>query len=47
VLGSLTSASTAASIPGGANYYNGYGSVYYALSFEIMFKRKCAACEMT
>ena len=38
--GVLTSASTASSVPGGpANTY-GYGPVYYALSFEIIFKRK-------
>ena len=40
VLGSLTSASTSASVPGGGHNYNGYGPVYYALTFEIIFKRK-------
>ena len=40
VLGSVTSASTASIVPGGPDKYNGYGPVYYALSFEIIFKRK-------
>ena len=40
VLGSVASASTASSVPGGPANTNGYGPVYYALTFEIMFKRK-------
>ena len=42
VLGSVTSASTATSIPGGGPpaSTSGYGPVYYALSFEIQFKCK-------
>lgn len=41
VLGSLASCSTAASGPINNNNNNGgYGPLYFALSFEIMFKRK-------
>lgn len=38
MLGSVTSASTASSVPGATSSTNSYGSVYYALSFEIIFK---------
>lgn len=37
-IGSLTSASTASRFPGGPANTNGYGPVYYALTFEIIFK---------
>lgn len=41
VLGSMASMSTATS-GAGANFqkYDGYGPFYYALSFELSFKRK-------
>ena len=40
VLGSLASASTASSVPTGPASCAGYGPLYYALSFEIIFPRK-------
>ena len=40
VLGSLASASTASSMPTGPANCSGYGPLYYALSFEIIFARK-------
>ena len=40
VIGSVNSASTATSIPGGPTVTSGYGPVFYALTFEIIFKRK-------
>ena len=42
LIGSLASVSTAASGPNLNNMKgDGYGPNYFALSFEIMFKRKC------
>ena len=43
VIGSVTSATTGASIPGGPANTNGYGPVYYALTFELIFKRKSSS----
>ena len=44
MMGSLASASTAASGPPGVNFqkYDGYGPNYFALTFEITFKCKFA-----
>ena len=47
VLGSLASCSTAASGPVNMQKYDGYGPNYYALTFEITFKRKYLFNDLT